>query len=207
MPLYGFTGVYFAKYHNNNGAVTYDPPFTPGCPILANINFQFSEGDLWCGDAMSVYRRKIVAGDITFEAKVLSPDAQVDMFGASKKVRSVTYEQDGQTVTEDVESVVYADGDKAPYLGFAGFGPDAVDDNTDKYCAFFVTKSRFSPPNMSLQTSNNSITFTTPTTTGKFMRDDTTGKVVQEVAICDSEAAARAWCQAVFPQAQQEPGG
>lgn len=206
MPLYGFTGVYFAKYHNNNGVVTYDAPFTPGCPILANINFQFAEGDLWCGDAMSVYRRKIVAGDITFEAKVLNPAAQVDMYGATQKTRSITYTNDaGNSVTKDVTSVVYSDGDKAPYLGFSGFGPDAVDDETDKYCAFFITKSRFSPPNKTLQTINNNIQFQTPTTTGKFMRDDTTGKVVQEVAICDSEAEARAWCQAVFPQAT--PGG
>lgn len=203
MPLYGFTGVYFAVYNNNNGVITYGTPFTPGCPILANINFQFAEGDLWCGDAMSVYRRKIVAGDITFEAKVLNADAQVSMYGATKKTRSLTYNNaSGQSVTKNVESVVYSDGDHAPYLGFAGFGPDAVDDSTDKYCAFFVAKSRFSPPNMALQTINSNITFKTPTTTGKFMRDDSTGRVIQEVAICDSEAEARAWCQAVFPQAQ-----
>lgn len=202
MPLYGFRGMYFAQYHNNNGSVTYGAPFTPGCPIQANLEFQFAEGDLWCRDALSLSRRKITAGNVTFEAKALSADAQTKLFGATTKTRSVTYNDGTGTQTKNVSSVVYSDKDETPLVGFAGYGPDAVDESGDKFTAFFVPKSRFSPPSVRLQTINSSITFQTPTTTGRFMRDDTSGLVVAEFAICDSEAEAQAWCEAVFPQAQ-----
>lgn len=201
MPLYGFSGVYFAEYSNNNGVVTYGVPFTPGCPIRAELQFQFAEGDLWACDALSVTRRKIVAGNVTFEAKVLSQAAQQKLFGATLKTRSVTVGAQTKTIT----SVAYSDGDNAPYVGFAGWGPDAVDDSSDKYTAFFVPKAKFTQPAVNLQTINGSITFQTPTTTGRFMHDDTTGKVVAEMAICDSEEEAQAWAQAVFPQAQTTP--
>lgn len=202
MPLYGFSGVYFAPYINNNGAVSYGEPFTPGCPIRANLEFQFAEGDLWACDALSITRRKIVAGSATFEAKVLSPESQVQLFGASMKQRNVTYtDKSGASQTKSVQSIVYGDGDKAPYMGFSAWGPDAVDDSSDKYTAFFVPKSKWSPPAVNIQTINGSIAFQTPTTTGRFMHDDTTGKVVSEMAICDNEEEAKAWAAAVFTQA------
>jgi hypothetical protein len=63
-----------------------------------------------------------------------------------------------------------------------------------------VAKAKFSPPNLNYQTKSESITFQTPTTTGEFMPSDATGMVIQEVAVCNSEAEAKAWCTAVFPQ-------
>ena len=202
MPLYGFRGIYLAEYHNNNGAVTYDAPFTPGCPIMANLEFQFAQGDLWCKDARSITRRKIIGGNVTFETKALSQAAQLAMFGAASKTRSVTYTEGSGSQTKNVSSVVFADTDNAPCMGFAGYGPDAIDEGSDKFTAFFIPKARFSPPSMRLQTINSNITFQTPTTTGTFMHDDTSGLVVAEFAVCDSEAEAQAWCAAVFPQAQ-----
>ena len=167
MPLYGFSGVYFAEYSNNNGTVTYGVPFTPGCPIRAELQFQFAEGDLWACDALSVIRRKIVAGNVTFEVKALNAEAQQKTLGATLKTRSVTYtDKAGQSQTKNVQSVVYSDGDNAPYVGFSGWGPDAVDDDSDKYTAFFVPKTKFTQPAINLQTINGSIVFQTPTITG-----------------------------------------
>ena len=202
MPLYGFRGVYFAVYANNNGTVTYGTPFTPGCPITASLELQFAEGDLWCKDALSITRRKITGGNVTFEAKALDATSQTKLFGAHTKTRSVTYNDGSTSQTKNVSSVVFADTDESPIVGFTGYGPDAVDESSDKFTAFFVPKARFSPPNVRYQTINQNITFQTPTTTGRFMHDDTTGLVVAEFAVCDSEAEAQAWCAAVFPQAQ-----
>lgn len=207
MPLYGFRGVYFAEYHNTEGVVSYDAPFTPGCPIRAQLELQFADGTLWCRDAQSIYRRIVTGGNVTFEAKALSPSSQVRLFGATLRQRSVTYTENEASVTKTIDSVVHSADDKPPYVGFAGYGPDAVDDESDKYCCFFVGKAKFSPPTMNLQTINGSIVFQTPTTTGRFLPDDSSGRAVQEVAICDSEAEAQAWCAAVFPQTQAQGGG
>ena len=203
MPLYGFRGVYIAKRNENNGVVTYDAPITPGCPIRANLEFQFAEGDLWCKDALSIVKRKATGGQVTFEAARLTPACQVLAFGATQRTRSITYtDSAGQSQTKNVSSVVYSETDQAPYVGFAGYGPDANSDADDTFCAFMIGKAKFSPPSLNMQTMNNSITFQTPTTTGRFMPDGKAGGVIQEVAICDSEEEAAAWCQAVFPQAQ-----
>lgn len=202
MPLYGFRGVYIAERHVNNGAVTYDAPITPGCPVRAQLEFQFAEADFWCKDALHIVKRKATGGQVTFEAAYLSDACKKLAFGATEKTRSLTYNNaSGTQVTTNAKSIVYSEGDQAPYVGFAGYGPDANSDGVDKFTAFFVGKTKFSPPSLNLQTINGSITFQTPTTTGRFMPDDVAGGVIQEVGTFDTEEEAKAWCQAVFPQA------
>ena len=202
MPLYGFRGVYIAERHVNNGAVTYDAPITPGCPVRAQLEFQFAEADFWCKDALHIVKRKATGGQVTFEAAYLSDACKKLAFGATEKTRSLTYNNAaGTQVTTSAKSIVYSEGDQAPYVGFAGYGPDANSDGVDKFTAFFVGKVKFSPPSLNLQTINGSITFQTPTTTGRFMPDDVAGGVIQEVGTFDTEEEAIAWCQAVFPQA------
>lgn len=205
MPLYGFRGVYIAKRHENNGTVTYDAPITPGCPVRAQLEFQFAEADFWCKDALTIVKRKATGGQVTFEAAYLSDAAKALAFGATAKTRELTYtDKQGTSQTKEVTSVVYAESDQAPYVGFAGYGPDASGDSDDKFTAFFIGKTKFSPPSLNLQTINGSITFQTPTTTGRFMPDGSAGGVIQEVGTFDSEEEARAWCEAVFPQAQTQ---
>ena len=152
------------------------------------------------------YLREATGGTITFEATFFTPEMQVLAFGATQKTREITYTNDaGAQVTENVSSVVYASDDDAPYVGFAVYSPDVIN-HEKKWSAIFVACAKFSPPNTTRQTRDNSIAFQTPTTTGRFLPDDTTGHVIQETAICDSELAAKAWCEACFVQAQT-PGG
>lgn len=51
---------------------------------------------------------------------------------------------------------------------------------------------------MSLQTANENIVFSTPTTNGEFMADNSDDLEMKEVAVLDTEAAAVAWCEAVL---------
>ena len=51
---------------------------------------------------------------------------------------------------------------------------------------------------MTLQTAGENIQFNTPTTSGEFLASDAASQDMLEVAICDTEAAAIAWCAAVF---------
>lgn len=199
MPTIGFRNAYVASYTNNAGVVTYDTPIGAGSPITAALELRYAEGRLYAGDNLAEYIREVTGGNVTFGAKYFPTAAQQKMFGVTTKSRNVTFNDGNGEQTKAVASVVASAGDRPVYVGFAGYAPDVID-GANKFTAFFVPKVKFAPPGMNLQTKNDSITFQTPTTTGEFLPDDTTGRVVQEVAICDSEAEAQAWCQAVFPQ-------
>ena len=51
---------------------------------------------------------------------------------------------------------------------------------------------------MSLRTCGQDINFQTPTTSGEFLASDAADKELFEMATVDSEAAAKAWVDAVF---------
>lgn len=199
MPTFGLRGAVVAKYKNTNGVVTYDAPIPAGCAISAQLELRFAEARLYACDTLAEYLREALGGTITFGAKYFPQAAQLLMYGATTKARSVSYQSGNETVTEEVTSIVTSANDAAGYVGFAAYAPDMID-GVKKFTAFAVAKAKFSPPSMNLQTKGESIAFQTPSTTGEFMPDDTGGMVIQEVAICDTEAAAKAWINAVFPQ-------
>ena len=201
MATIGLRGATIARYHNTNGVVTYDTPISGGCSRRAELQLQFAEAELWGCDGLRESIREAVGGNITFEATFFSNDMQVLAFGATLKQREVTYTNEAsEEVTTTITSVVYSADDEAPYIGFAVYGPDMIN-HVKKWSCIFVACAKFSPPNTTMATRDSSITFQTPTTTGRFLPDDTTGHVIQETAVCDTEAEAQAWCQAVFPQA------
>lgn len=201
MPQFGLRGAMVAAYHNNNGAVTYDSPIPSGCAISVNLELQFAEARLYACDSLAEYLRECIGGNITFGAKYFPQAAQLLMFGMGTKSRNVSYTPAGASasVSATVTSVVTSANDSAAYVGFACYAPDMVD-GVRKWTAFFVAKAKFSPPSYVLQTKGETITFQTPQTVGAFLPDDTSGMAIQEVAVCDSEAEAKAWCAAVFPQ-------
>lgn len=201
MATIGLRGATIAKYNNNNGVVTYGTPISGGCSRRAELQLQFSEAELYGCDGLREYIREATGGTITFEATFFSNEMQALAFGAALKTRNVTYVNEaGEQVTTTVTSVVYASDDEAPYIGFAVYGPDMIN-HVKKWSAIFVACCKFSPPNITMTTRDSSITFQTPTTTGRMLPDDTTGHVIQETAVCDSEAEAKAWCQACFSAA------
>ena len=200
MPQYGLRGARVAQYNNNNGAVTYGQPKKAGCAITAQLELRFAEARLYACDTLAEYLREVIGGNVTFGAKYFPQDAQLLMFGASTKSRSVSYAgSGGTTTTSTVTSIVTSANDEANYVGFACYCPDMVD-GVRKWTCFFVAKAKFSPPSYTLNTKGETINFQTPQTVGEFLPDDAGGMVVQEVAICDSEAEADAWCDTVFPQ-------
>lgn len=200
MPQFGLRGATVAQYNNNNGAITYGSPISAGCAISANLELQFAEARLYACDSLAEYLRECIGGNVTFGAKYFPQAAHALMFGAGTKARSVSYTPAGTTVTTvaTVNSIVTTTNDAPKYVGFACYAPDMVD-GVRKFTAFFVPKVKFSPPSYTLQTKGESITFQTPQTVGAFLPDDSGNMVIQEVAICDSEEEAKAWCTAVFP--------
>lgn len=199
MPTFGLRGAKVAKYNNTNGVITYDAPIGAGCAINVQLQLRFAEGRLYACDNLAEYLREALGGTMTFEAKYFPQAAQQLMFGATTKSRTVSYEAEGQTVSKTIVSVVDGADDAENYVGFTAYCPDMID-GVKKWTAFCVSKVKFSKPDSNYQTKGESFTFQTPTTTGEFMPDDTAGRVMREVAVCDTEAEAQAWCAAVLPQ-------
>ena len=139
-------------------------------------------------------------GTISIGAKYIKTDAQKLMYGATEKSRDVTYTPTGSSSSTSVSAVslVYGANDTPKYVGFVCYAPDLVD-KVKKFTCFFVACCLFGPPAYSLQTKGQSITFATPTTTGEFQPDDSTGAVIQEIYVASDENEAKAWCAAVLP--------
>lgn len=199
MPLFGFSDVLVGKYNKGQSGVTYDTPIAAGCPIMAQLELTFAEGTLFCRNSLSEYLRMATGGNATLEVKYLPQNAQVAMYGAQTKTRNVEYTPagGGAKQTKQVVSVIAVADEQGNYVGLAGYGPDQIDGEA-KFTAFFVPKVRFSRPTFRIETTRDNITFQTATTTGRFLPDDTSGRVIQEVSVCDSAEEAAAWCLAVF---------
>lgn len=202
MARIGLRGATIAKYNvDANGAVTYGTPISGGCARTADLQLQFAEAELWGCDGLREYLREAVGGNITFEATFFSPEMKVLAFGNKEKTRSITYKNEqGIDATKTITSVADTSSDDAPYVGFAVYSPDIIN-HVKKWAAVFVPCCKFSSPNTTLATRDSSISFQTPTTTGRFLPDDTDEHVIRDVAILDSEREAKAWCQACFVQA------
>lgn len=202
MARIGLRGATLAKYNvDENGAVSYGNPISGGCARAADLELQFAEAELWGCDGLREYLREAVGGTITFEATFFSPEMKVLAFGNKQRTRDITYQDsEGQELTKTVTSIADTSSDDAPYVGFAVYSPDMIN-HVKKWAAIFVPCVKFSSPNTTMRTRDNNIAFQTPTTTGRFLPDDTDEHVIRDVAILDTEAEAQAWCQACFVQA------
>lgn len=199
MPQFGLKGIKCAKYVNTAGVITYTNAQDVGDAMNANIELTFSEARLYAEDALSEFLRMPVSGTISLGVKYIKTSAQKLLFGMQEKSRSVSYTPVGSnaTATATVTGLITGGSDEASYVGVAFYAPDMVD-NTKKYTCVFIRKALFGPPSMTLQTKGREITFQTPTTTGEFMADDSTGQNIYEVVTVDDENEAKAWITAVL---------
>ena len=202
MARIGLRGATLARYNvDTSGAVTYGLPVSGSCARAADLQHQFAEAELWGCDGLREYLREATGGTITFEATFFTPEMKVLAFGNKERTREITYQNaEGVDITKTITSVADTSSDDAPYVGFAVYSPDMIN-HVKKWAAIFVPCVKFSSPNTTLQTRDNNIAFQTPTTTGRFLPDDTDEHVIRDVAILDTEAEAQAWCQACFVQA------
>lgn len=193
MPSYDLRGIKIAKYVNTAGTITYTNAQTMGDAMTANLEVRVAEGRLYAESALAEYMLKIVGGSISIGVKDIPNNAQKLMFGAKDKSRSITV----GTSTSSVTSLLISGDDTPAYVGVAFYAPDMVD-GVQKFTAVKVCKTLFGHPSMVFQTAGESIQFNTPTTTGEFLRDDSVAHEMVEVAVLDTEDAAKAWVTAVL---------
>lgn len=193
MPQFDLRGIKCAKYVNTNGTITYTNPQDVGDAMTATLEMRFAEGRLYAESSLAEFMRKATGGSLSLGVKYIKTDAQKLMFGSTEKTRSVSA---GGSQTS-VKSLVLGAKSSPSYVGIAFYAPDMID-GVEKYTCVFASKCLFGPPSMSLQTAGENIQFTTPTTSGEFLANDAASKDMLEVAVCDTEAAAIAWRDAVL---------
>lgn len=198
MPQFDLRHIYCAKYVNTEGVISYTDAQQIGDAMTATIELRYAEGRLYAESTLAEYMRKAVGGTISLGVKYIKSAAQQLMFGMRTKSRSITYTPEGGTSTTiSVSGLAIGGKDEGVYVGVAFYAPDMVD-GVRKYTCVLVKKALFGPPSMSLQTAGENIQFNTPTTSGEFLADDSTGLELLETAVVDDEQAAIAWVAAAL---------
>ena len=193
MPQFDLRGIHCAKYVNTAGTITYTDVQEVGDAMTATLEMRFAEGRLYAESTLAEFMRKATGGTIALGVKYIKDSAQQLMFGSTSKARSIT----AGNSTVSVISLVLGAKSTPAYVGVSFYAPDMVN-GVEKYTCVFASKCLFGPPSMSMQTAGENIQFNTPTTSGEFLASDASTQDMLEVAVCDTEAAAIAWCAAVF---------
>ena len=198
MPQFDLRGIKVATYVNTSGTITYTGPLAAGDAMTVNLEMRYAEGRLYAESTLAEFMKKATGGTISMGVKYLPTAVQQLLFGSRSKSRTLTYKPaGGSTTTTTVSGLVLGAQSDGKYVGVAFYAPDMVD-GVEKYTCVKVAKALFGPPSMTLQTAGDNIVFNTPTTSGEFLADDSTNQDMLEVAICDTEDAAKAWVSAAL---------
>lgn len=198
MPQFDLRGIKVAKYVNTSGTISYTGAQSAGDAMNVNLELRYAEGRLYAESTLAEYIKKVTGGTISIGVKYLPDAVQKLLFGSRETTRSITYTPSGgSSTTESVTGLAINAKAQGSYVGVAFYAPDMVD-GVEKYTCVKIARALFGAPSMALQTAGDSITFSTPTTTGEFMADNSTNQDLIEVAICDSVEEAVAWITAVL---------
>ena len=176
MAYIGFRKLEAAELAANN---TYGTPATIGKAVSMTITPNSAEGTLY-GDDMAVeHDEAFTDADIEIGATYIPVAMFQTLFGHTVATDEVTYDVD----------------DAAPYVGLAAYAPKKVD-GTEYWEAIFLPKVKFAEPESSYETKGDSITYNTPTISGKAIADSTgVWKVTKQ---CATEAEAQTWIAGQF---------
>ena len=194
MAKYDLRYIQCAKYVNTDGVISFTDRQRVGDSMTANIELRFAEGRLYAESTLAEYIRKCTGGTISLGVKYIKEAAQKLMFGLTEKTRSITPQ--GGTATS-VKSLVTKRNTVGAYVGVSFYTP-ALYEGVEKYDCVFIGKCMFGEPSESTQTAGENIQFQTPVTNGEFLADDSEDGQIKEAVTVETEALARAWCDAVL---------
>lgn len=189
MPAFDLRYINVAEYVNTDGVISYGARKPFGDAMGVNLELKHAEGRLYAEGKLAEYIKLATGGTISVATKYIPQETQILLFGAKEHTRTVG--------SKEIKSILHTTSDVSPYVGLSCYAPDKID-GVNKYTAVFVSKVSFGPPSMAFETKGQNIVFKTPTTTGEFLADDSTDEVLIEVAVCDTAAEAKAWCDAVL---------
>lgn len=189
MPAYDLRYIQAAKYtkSDSGNTVTYSDVTKVGDAMTVNFELRNAEGRLYAESSLAEYMRKATGGTISLGVKYITEAAQVLLYKAVKAIRTVK--------TKSISVVRYGKTSTSQYVGVSFYAPDMID-GVEKFTCIFIGRALFGPPSHVYQTLGETITFNTPVTSGEFLVDALDNLV--EIATCDSEEDARAYCDAVL---------
>ena len=190
MPNFDLRYIQIAEYNNNSGTTSYTNKTAIGDAMSVDIQMRYAEGRVYAESTLAEYMRKATGGSISIAEKYIPDAAQMIMYGSKEKTRTLSG-------SKTVKSLVSGSTNVAKYVGTSFYAPDMVD-GVEKYTCCFVYRALFGAPNLTYRTMGDNIQFNTPTTTGEFLADHSSDKNLIEVAVCDTEADAKAWCDLVL---------
>lgn len=190
MPSFDLKGIKIAEYNATDGSVSYTNAQSIGDAMNVNIELRYAEGRLYAESALAEYLKLAVGGTISIGLKYIPDAAQKTMFGSREVSHTVTG-------SKQINGLALGAKSTGKYVGVAFYAPD-MRDKKKKFTCVKVNCALFSPPSLSYQTKGENIQFSTPTTTGEFLADDSVNQDLLEVAIVDTEEEAIAWRDAVL---------
>lgn len=165
MASYKACNPFFAKCKTNNIADSKNVSETPkviGKMIECTIKPNFKEATLYADDDIAEQIREFDSADITLGVDEMEPDAYEDMFGhAAKEVEGYS---GAKIVTEN--------GDTPANFGTHGHIYAISKNNITSFVACMLHRVKFEPPEEKVTTKGESITFNTPSITGKAYKDE-----------------------------------
>lgn len=186
------------NYDATTGKITYANPGVMGAGITAACELRFAEGRLYASGALKRYRKKLTGGSLSFAVESLSLAVQKSLYKAADDATEIA---SGAEVTpKTINGIGYGEDTRGRYIGISTYMPADSDDDTDACICLFVRKSMLGPPAMNYNTASDSITWSTPTTTGEFLTPDhldgVKAPLMLSIAETDNEDDALAWCKA-----------
>lgn len=163
------------------GVVAFAAPEQMAKAVSLEITPNYSEGTLYADDGQAEYDKEFKDADITLGTDTIPVSMQGIMFG--------------HTVSESDSTVTHNSGDQAPYVGMGIVEVQKVND-VKTFVAAFLPRVKFSEPSESFETKGDSITYKTPSISGKAFADDE--GIWKKTCQCTTEEAAIAWIKTQF---------
>lgn len=151
MAYVGLLYPYIAKYTENG----YTDGFKCGSAIATNVTPTYAEGSLQGDNQTVIYKKKFTDADVSLTVTELPSVAAEVMFG--------------HTVTND--EVIYKSTDDSNYVGFGYVSDYETDSGAAGYEATVMPQVKFTEDAVQYQTRGDSITFTSPSVSGKARAD------------------------------------
>lgn len=135
----------------DGAAPTYGKGMAIGKLISVSLNVNTNEGSLYADDGLAEYLNEFKDLDVSLNTSTIPAAAYALIFGA-------TVDESG--------SIHSTTADQAPYVGF-GFVKGEIVNNVQKYWTVWIPKVKFAPIGEDCETKGDSISWKTPTLSGK----------------------------------------
>lgn len=152
---------------------TYEKGLALGKMIDVEVTPNYNEASLYGDNALSEYVKEFKDLDVTLNTTSLPVEAFTALFG--------------QTVEENNKEVKANINDIAKYVGF-GFVKGEMVENVTTYVAVWFPKVKFTPPAEKCTTKGDSITWNTPSITGKGTSDNAGNWKYMKIFDAENEA-------------------